>query len=191
MIASIVGVGVGAGRRHEHRAVQRVEVHVRNREQPARRRLARRAAPGPRSPRCRPPRAAGGCRARSRGSDCRGRRSPGAARGPGAVNATTLSTWPSVPSSSAMRVGQPHDAVDAEVRRGACPRSRRGSCCGLRFGLSRQRSVVTSEPAPSTAIDPPSSTIGTSCTGRPRCVGDRAARPPRRRPTATTSRPTR
>ena len=55
---------------------------------------------------------------------------------------------------------------------------------GLRFGLSRQRSVVTRRPAPSTAIDPPSSTIGTSCTGSPRCAAiaraDRGVGVPRR-----------
>ena len=93
---------------------------------------------------------------------------------PGALKATTLSTCPSVPSSSAI--------ASASHTMRSTPRAARNTRSmssrvidGLRFGLSRQRSVVTSVPAPSTAIDPPSSTIGTSCTGSPRCS---AMRPP-------------
>ena len=59
-------------------------------------------------------------------------------------------------------VAQPDDPVDTERSAGA--RASISACVipGLRFGLSRHRSVVTSVPAPSTAIEPPSSTSGTS-----------------------------
>src|SRR3954452_6480011 len=46
---------------------------------------------------------------------------------------------------------------------------------GLRFGLSRHSSVVTSVPVPSTAMAPPSSTISERAHGRPRWSHSRPA----------------
>ena len=171
MIASIVGVGAGAGRRHEHRAVA---ARRGSRREPG----ATGSSPTPRvgqhrdldhldAGRLEPPAVVD---ARSRGSGSSASAQPWSSTRPGAVNATTLSTWPSVPSSSAIASASHtmRSTPSALAQRRLDLGSR--SSAGLRFGLSRQRSVVTSRPAPSTAIDPPSSTIGTSRTGRPSCA---------------------
>ena len=63
------------------------------------------------------------CRPRSRGSGSRASSQPWSNARPGAVNATTLSTWPSVSSSSAMPSASQTTAVDTEPCRRARPRS--------------------------------------------------------------------
>ena len=105
--------------RHDDDAVRDVPVHVRHRDARARRRR-RTAASAPRRPRCPRPRGGRGCRPRSRGSGLAGSSQPWRTARPGATNATTLSTWPSVSASSAMPSREPDDPVDTE--RGAAAR---------------------------------------------------------------------
>src|SRR3954454_5167409 len=91
---------------------------------------------------------------------------PSSAIVPGPVNAATRSTWPSVSrSSSSPKGSQTTRSTPSRARSSASISSRDQP--GLRFGLSRHSSVVTSVPAPSTAIAPPSSTIAERSHGRP------------------------
>ena len=64
-------------------------------------------------------------------------------------------------------VAQPEDLGDAEIVAQVALDRRRGRAAGLRLGLSRQASVVSSVPRPLTSIEPPSMTMPGWKTGRP------------------------
>ena len=85
---------------------------------------------------------------------------------PGATNAHTLSTWPSVSrSSTSPAASQTTRSTPSQSCSAASISSR--DIDGFRLGCSRHCSVVTSVPAPSTVIAPPSSTSGAPSCPRP------------------------
>ena len=71
-------------------------------------------------------------------------------------------------------VAEPQHAVEAEVARAAAPRCRRATAAGLRLGLSRHCSVVTTSPVPSVSIAPPSRIQSGLSTASPRVAASSA-----------------
>ena len=155
-----------ACRRHDQPAVCEVAVDVGlddvARRPPRRAGSARRSRrPRSRVRGRRSSRDAGGSRGSSRSRGAAGRAPCAARTRPGPAKKATPSTWPSVSGSSSRPRPdlEPDDLRDAQV---VLEVSLISSWVnpGLRLGCSRQLSVVTSVPSPSTVIDPPSSTIG-------------------------------